>query len=379
MIAPCCRHTSSPRQPSAGWPLSDAERLATAPSRSRASRSLRSARSRLTCHSRPGSSPSRRLVAWPAGGGGPPASTRSTAARSAPTSARRTCARRDHRRSRVRRVRAAHPGRVHRFEGEAAGRAGPARAAARPRTAAGRPARRARRRAAPARPVAAGFDERLWLRRQGVHVVLQVDDWRVVGRRGGLGGLADRLRGWLRGTSAPGLGGGGGARDRGDRARRRPGPVARPARPLPPVRSLPPARRVGPERRAARRRGARRSPGCSGCRAWRGTSARSSRSARTCSRSGPQPSVIRAAVSGCAVSIAWLVARERDRGTCSRSPRSCCSAGARTCSSTPASSSRSPRSSRSSCSRRADRCVLEGYPVPRSSGRRSRSRLPARS
>ena len=28
---------------------------------------------------------------------------------------------------------------------------------------------------------------------------------------------------------------------------------------------------------------------------------------------GPQPSVIRAAVSGCAVSIAWLVARERDQ------------------------------------------------------------------
>ena len=39
-----------------------------------------------------------------------------------------------------------------------------------------------------------GFDERTWLRRQGVHVVLHVDEWHVVGRRGGLGGVADRLR-----------------------------------------------------------------------------------------------------------------------------------------------------------------------------------------
>ncbi len=50
-----------------------------------------------------------------------------------------------------------------------------------------------------------GFDERTWLRRQGVHVVLRVDEWQVVGRRGGLGGVADRLRRWLRRSSAPGL------------------------------------------------------------------------------------------------------------------------------------------------------------------------------
>jgi len=52
-----------------------------------------------------------------------------------------------------------------------------------------------------------GFDERLWLRRRGVHVVLRVDEWRQVGRRGGLGGLADRLRAWLERSIAPGLGG----------------------------------------------------------------------------------------------------------------------------------------------------------------------------
>ncbi len=50
-----------------------------------------------------------------------------------------------------------------------------------------------------------GFDERTWLRRQGVHVVLRVDRWRIVGHRGGLGGVADRLRRFLKGSSTPGL------------------------------------------------------------------------------------------------------------------------------------------------------------------------------
>src|SRR5262249_11776951 len=51
------------------------------------------------------------------------------------------------------------------------------------------------------------FDERPWLRRRGVHVVLRVDDWTQIGRRGGLGGFADRLRSWLERSIAPGLGG----------------------------------------------------------------------------------------------------------------------------------------------------------------------------
>ena len=50
-----------------------------------------------------------------------------------------------------------------------------------------------------------GFDERTWLRRHGVHVVLRGDEWRIVGRRGGLGGLADRIRGRLDRTLAPGV------------------------------------------------------------------------------------------------------------------------------------------------------------------------------
>jgi competence protein ComEC len=39
-----------------------------------------------------------------------------------------------------------------------------------------------------------GFDERQWLTRKGVHVVLRADTWRRAGSRGGLGGLADQLR-----------------------------------------------------------------------------------------------------------------------------------------------------------------------------------------
>ncbi len=50
-----------------------------------------------------------------------------------------------------------------------------------------------------------GFDDRLWLRRHGVHVVLRIDEWSQVGMRGGLGGLADRLRSRLDRSIAPGL------------------------------------------------------------------------------------------------------------------------------------------------------------------------------
>ena len=39
-----------------------------------------------------------------------------------------------------------------------------------------------------------GFDERAWLERQGIQVVLDASSWREVGRRGGIAGLGDRLR-----------------------------------------------------------------------------------------------------------------------------------------------------------------------------------------
>jgi competence protein ComEC len=50
-----------------------------------------------------------------------------------------------------------------------------------------------------------GFDERGWLRRQGVHVVLRSREYRIVGHRGGLGGVADGLRRWLARGAVPGL------------------------------------------------------------------------------------------------------------------------------------------------------------------------------
>ena len=39
-----------------------------------------------------------------------------------------------------------------------------------------------------------GFDERAWLERQGIHVVLEASSWRQLGRRGGIAGFGDRLR-----------------------------------------------------------------------------------------------------------------------------------------------------------------------------------------
>ena len=47
--------------------------------------------------------------------------------------------------------------------------------------------------------------ERTRLRRHGVHVVVRSTAWRVVGRRGGLGGFADRVRGRLARSVAVGL------------------------------------------------------------------------------------------------------------------------------------------------------------------------------
>jgi competence protein ComEC len=55
------------------------------------------------------------------------------------------------------------------------------------------------------RPAKRGFDERTWLRHQGVHVVLHADRWKIVGRRGGLAGIGDALRSALAHSIARGL------------------------------------------------------------------------------------------------------------------------------------------------------------------------------
>ena len=102
-----------------------------------------------------------------------------------------------------------------------------------------------------------GFDERGWLARRGVHVILRGRDWRVVGRRGGIGGLSDRLRGHVARSIAPGLEGERRAVLAGNRARRGRGSLRGAAGQLQGGRPLSPARRVRAERRLPRRRRAR--------------------------------------------------------------------------------------------------------------------------
>jgi competence protein ComEC len=48
-----------------------------------------------------------------------------------------------------------------------------------------------------------GFDESSYLRRQGIHVVLSARDYRIVGRRGGIGGVSDSLRAFVSRGLAP--------------------------------------------------------------------------------------------------------------------------------------------------------------------------------
>jgi competence protein ComEC len=50
-----------------------------------------------------------------------------------------------------------------------------------------------------------GFDEEAYLKRQGVHVVLVASTFRIVGHRGGLGGVADRVRAAIARSLAPGV------------------------------------------------------------------------------------------------------------------------------------------------------------------------------
>jgi competence protein ComEC len=156
-----------------------------------------------------------------------------------------------------------------------------------------------------------GFDERTWLRRQGIHVVLRVDAWTVTGRRGGLGGATDRLRRWLRRASAPGL--------TGERRALVEGVLLGDDNGLTPG-----------LKNAFRRSGLYHLLAVSGqnvvllaggmlglavllgvARAWAHVGALAAIGAYVLAV-GPQPSVIRAAVAGGAVSIAWLAARERD-------------------------------------------------------------------
>jgi competence protein ComEC len=156
-----------------------------------------------------------------------------------------------------------------------------------------------------------GFDERTWLRRQGVHVVLKVDAWTVAGRRGGLGGVADGLRRALARGSGPGLAG-----ERravlegillGDAAQLSPGLKTSFQRSglfhLLAVSGQNVVLLAAGVLGLAWLLGLPRAAGHAGALAAIGGYVLAV---------GPQPSVVRAAVSGAAVSVAWLAGRERD-------------------------------------------------------------------
>ncbi len=162
------------------------------------------------------------------------------------------------------------------------------------------------------RPAAHGFDERAWLRRHGVHVVLRVDRWQAVGHRGGLAGVADRLRSRLATSVSIGL--------HGDRRAVLEGVVLGDDQEIP-----------DELRRRFRASGLYHLLAVSGQNvalvaasalglAWLvglprllGELAALAGMAAYVLAVGPQPSVIRAGVAGALASVAWLAARERDR------------------------------------------------------------------
>ncbi|HSC49167.1 MAG TPA: ComEC/Rec2 family competence protein [Gaiellaceae bacterium] len=162
------------------------------------------------------------------------------------------------------------------------------------------------------RPAKSGFDERTYLRRHGIHVVLRADRWRLVGRRGGIGGIADRLRRGLVSSIAPGL--------RGERRGIVEGVV------LGDDQSLSETLRqrfrgsglyhllaVSGQNVVLVAGGALALAWLLGMPRWLGQVGAIAAIAGYVLAVGAQPSVVRAGVSGALVSLAWLAARPVDR------------------------------------------------------------------
>jgi len=162
------------------------------------------------------------------------------------------------------------------------------------------------------RPATHGFDETSWLRHRGIHVVLHADRWRRIGRRGGLGGIADRLRAGLAHSIAPGLD--------GERRGLVEGVV------LGDEQSLPRGLRddfrasglyhllaVSGQNVVLVAAGALALAWLLGIPRWLGQIGALATIAAYVLAVGAQPSVIRAGVSGALVSLAWLAARPVDR------------------------------------------------------------------
>ncbi len=157
-----------------------------------------------------------------------------------------------------------------------------------------------------------GFDERAWLRRKGVHVVLRADRWRQVGARGGLGGLADRLHERLAQSIAPGLA--------GERRNVIEGVVLGDDQALPDrlrrrfkAAGLYHLLAVSGQNVALVAGGALGLAWLLGLPRWLGELGALAGMGGYVLAVGPQPSVIRAGVAGALGSLAWLAARQRDR------------------------------------------------------------------
>ena len=162
------------------------------------------------------------------------------------------------------------------------------------------------------RPARHGFDERRWLRRHGVHVVLHGDRWRIVGRRGGLGGIADRLRARLSRSIAPGL--------HGERRAILAGVVLGDDAALSDdlrrqfrVSGLYHLLAVSGQNVALVAGGALMAAWAFGAPRWLGELGALAAIFAYVLAVGAQPSVVRAGIAGALGSLAWLTARARDR------------------------------------------------------------------
>ena len=157
-----------------------------------------------------------------------------------------------------------------------------------------------------------GFDERTWLRRHGIQVVLHADRWRVVGKRGGLGGVADRVRAAIGRSMAPGL--------RGERRAvldgvvlgdegRLPGELRNRFR----ASGLYHLLAVSGQNVALVAGGALALAWLVGIPRWLGQIGALGAILAYVLAVGAQPSVVRAGVAGALTSLAWLAARAADR------------------------------------------------------------------
>jgi competence protein ComEC len=156
-----------------------------------------------------------------------------------------------------------------------------------------------------------GFDERTWLRRKGVHVVLRASRWSEVGRRGGLGGLADRTQAFVE-RPLDGVG--------GERSALLTGIVLGDDQAVPKdlrdrfrASGLYHLLAVSGENVALVAAGALELGWAFGLSRWFGELAALAGIAAYVLAVGPQPSVLRAGIVGVLGSLAWLSARQRDR------------------------------------------------------------------